>query len=78
MSRSFEEIWLANGGVGGIGRAELFHGLEQGVRFVDVAGVELEVHLRGFYRRFCRFCLSLSRGGRLVCFRIVGHKIFLG
>jgi len=64
---------VGDGGVGRIGRAELFNGFEQGVRFVNVAGVELQVLFVGFVGDFAGLPLHLGEEGGLFVFVFMCH-----
>ena len=65
---------VGDGGIGGIGHAELFELGEDAVTLVDVAGVELEVFLVGFVGNFAGFPLHFGEKGFLLVGIGVGHS----
>ena len=56
--------------LGGLKNHELYFNILGGDG--KIGGDVYKRQLRGFCRRFCRFCPSPWRGGLLVCFRIYG------
>lgn len=65
---------IGDGGIGGIGCAHFFELGEDGVTFVDVAGVELEVLFVGFIGNLAGFSLHFSEEGFLLVGVGVGHR----
>lgn len=65
---------IGDGGIGGIGCAHFFELGEDGVTFVDVAGVELEVLFVGFIGNLAGFSLHFSEEGFLLVGVGMGHK----
>ena len=68
------EDLIGDGGIGGIGCAHFFELGQDGVTFVDVAGVELEVLFVGFIGNLAGFSLHFSEEGFLLVGVGVGHK----
>ena len=64
---------IGDGGIGGIRCAHFFELGEDGVTFVDVAGVELEVLFVGFIGNLAGFSLHFSEEGFLLIGVDVGH-----
>ena len=65
---------IGDGGIGGIGCAHFFELGEDGVTFVDVAGVELEVLFVGFIGNLAGFSLHFCEEGFLLVGIGVGHR----
>ena len=65
---------IGDGGIGGIGCAHFFELGEDGVTFVDVAGVELEVLFVGFIGNLASFSLHFSEEGFLLVGVGMGHR----
>lgn len=65
---------IGEGGIGGIRCAHFFELGEDGVTFVDVAGVELEVLFVGFIGNLASFSLHFSEEGFLLVGVDMGHK----
>lgn len=64
---------IGDGGIGGIRCAHFFELGEDGVTFVDVAGVELEVLFVGFIGNLAGFSLHFSEEGFLLVGVGMGH-----
>ena len=65
---------IGDGGISGVGCAHFFELGEDGVTFVDVAGVELEVLFVGFIGNLASFSLHFSEEGFLLIGVGMGHK----
>lgn len=65
---------IGDGGIGGIRCAHFFELGEDGVTFVDVAGVELEVLFVGFIGNLAGFSLHFSEEGFLLVGVGMGHR----
>ncbi len=65
---------IGDGGIGGIRCAHFFELGEDGVTFVDVTGVKLEVLFVGFIGNFAGFSLHISEEGFLLVGVGVGHR----
>lgn len=65
---------IGDGGIGGIGCAHFFELGEDGVTFVDVTGVELEVLFVGFIGNLAGFSLHFSEEGFLLVGVGMGHR----
>ena len=65
---------IGDGRIGGIGCAHFFELGEDGVTFVDVAGVELEVLFVGFIGNLAGFSLHFSEEGFLLVGVGMGHR----
>ena len=65
---------IGDGGISGIGCAHFFELGEDGVTFVDVAGVELEVLFVGFIGNLAGFSLHFSEEGFLLVGIGMGHE----
>ena len=65
---------IGDGGIGGVRCAHFFELGEDGVTFVDVAGVELEVLFVGFIGNLASFSLHFSEEGFLLVGVGVGHR----
>lgn len=65
---------IGDGGIGGIRCAHFFELGEDGVTFVDVAGVELEVLFVGFIGNLAGFSLHFSEEGFLLIGVSMGHR----
>ena len=68
------EDLIGDGGIGGIGCAHFFELGQDGVTFVDVAGVELEVLFVGFIGNLAGFSLHFSEEGFLLIGVGMGHR----
>ena len=65
---------IGDGGISGVGCAHFFELGEDGVTFVDVAGVELEVLFVGFIGNLAGFSLHFSEEGFLLVGVNVRHR----
>lgn len=65
---------IGDGGIGGIRCAHFFELGEDGVTFIDVAGVELEVLFVGFIGNLAGFSLHFSEEGFLLVGVSMGHR----
>ena len=65
---------IGDGGISGVGCAHFFELGEDGVTFVDVAGVELEVLFVGFIGNLAGFSLHFSDEGFLLVGVGMGHR----
>ena len=65
---------IGDGGISGVGCAHFFELGEDGVTFVDVAGVELEVLFVGFIGNLASFSLHFSEEGFVLVGVSMGHR----
>lgn len=65
---------IGDGGISGVGCAHFFEFGEDGVTFIDVAGVELEVLFVGFIGNLAGFSLHFSEEGFLLVGVSLGHR----